>query len=109
MGKKVILTEAQFKEYMRSVSRKLNEQQDGGERDLETDEIEMLLHKIVDSDFNCYFKGGKSYWCAYLKEKGEILDAVCSSFPAICSNGLIRVSNDKYGYFYIDNLINAQI
>jgi hypothetical protein len=62
MSKKVILTEAQFKEYMRSITKRLNENV-GNERDLSVDEIIGLLHKMVESDFACYFKNGKQFIC----------------------------------------------
>jgi hypothetical protein len=108
MGRKVILTEAQFKEYMRSVRKQLNENV-GNERDLSVDEISALLHKMVDSDFACYFKNGKQFICSNLKDKAEIFNDVCASFPVIDTNGMIRLSNDKYGYYHITNLINSTL
>ena len=46
MAKKIILTESQFKDYMRSVKKQLNEN-NSPERDLNVDEIEALLHKMI--------------------------------------------------------------
>ena len=112
MGKKIILTESQFKDYMRRMMCvDIQPQQQPKERELEIEEVDALLHRMIIDDFFVYFpKYGKRYNCAYLHEKGEIFEAVCTTpMPKLTSDGWIMVRNEKYGEFGIENLINAQV
>lgn len=109
MSKRVILSESQFIEYMRL---KMNEAQDNLPREirkLEIEEIKALLKRMVDDDFLVYFPNySKQYTCSSLNDKGEVFEAVCTSYPSLLTDGNIGVSNDKYGNFEIENIINIQ-
>jgi len=104
MGKKITSTESQFKDFLRMGLRE-DTMAKYEERYLEYDELEKLLHRVVDDDFLVYFSNGRTYNCSALHEKGEIFDAICSGHPRLLQNGRIGLRNDAYGDFEMDNLI----
>jgi len=107
MGKTIVLTEAQFRDCMKKIKEST---QIDNDRFLDVEEVDALLHKMIDYEFMLYFpKYGKRFNCAYIHEKGEIFDAVCSGHPRVNRKGLIVLMNDKYGEFYMDNLIKAKL
>jgi hypothetical protein len=112
MKKKIILTESQFKTYMRHLTTEGVEEQQPAQsegRDLEIEEVDALLHRMIDDDFFLYFPTyGKRYCCAYLHEKAEIFDAVCTCHPRLNAEKYIVLRNANYGEFLMENLINAQ-
>jgi hypothetical protein len=107
MKKKIYLSESQFKDFMR---KQIKEDigYDDDVRFLDIDEQDQLLHAMIDNDFLVYFSNGRVYNCNYTHVKGDILHAVCSNNPQVLKNGRLRCRNDEYGYFEIDNLINAE-
>ena len=106
MGKRITLTESQFKDYIRIM--KLNEDMYGENGDLEIEQIDQLLHKMVDNDFLVYFPNGRVYNCNYTNVKGDVFDAVCGCIPRINEkNGRLILKSDKYGVFEMDNLLGG--
>lgn len=106
MTKKIHLTEAQFRKY---TERMMKEAVDNS-RSLEPEEVDALLHKMVDNDFVLLFpKVGRRYVCAYPHEKAEIFYAVCAGHPKVTKDNVIELENKEYGIFYMENLINAQL
>lgn len=107
MPKRIILSEAQFKDYMRI---KLNEEKGGADnenRKLTVDEVKNLIKGMVDNDFYVEFpQYGRKYHCTNLNEKGEILEAICTSYPERLSNGNIGAISKVYGAIEIENIIN---
>jgi len=103
MGKKIILTESQFKKYMKNmVKEDTNQQQEF----LDTDQVYALLHAMIDNDFMLYFNNGNTYASNSLSSKGEILDSVCHTTPYFNDeHDKIVIYNKNYGYLQMDNLI----
>lgn len=101
-GRNIILTESQYKDYLRML---MKEEQEEG-RYLKYEDCLRLLHSMVDNDFMVYFSNGRVYNCNSLEAKGEILASVCSNnHPMMMPNGRIKLFLKEYGYFEIDNLL----
>lgn len=105
MSRHITMTEAQFKNYMRVMLNESELKQDS-ERELSIEETQMLLHRMIDNDFLCYFSNGNKITCSYLKDKSEIIASACSMTPILKTNGNIGLFHRQYGYFEIDNLLN---
>ena len=101
MAKNITLTEAQFRDLLKT---KLNE--NSGDQFLDYDSTINLLYAVIQNDFKIYF-GQKDYVCNSLNDKGEVLEAICNSSyqPSINENGRIKLFNQKYGFFEMDNLL----
>ena len=75
---------------------------------IDFDQLVELSHKIIDSDFYCYFKEGTKYLCSAIHEKGEILyDLLYSNSYFSSDNKFVLLTSNinNYGTYAIDNLL----
>ena len=103
MGKRIYLSESQFKDIMRKA---LHEGTGNEGTFLDYDDVIKLLHEVVDNDFYCFFSNGKVYGCSAIHEKGEIFYDICTGHPKLMPNDRIMLHNDRYGNYEIENLLN---
>ncbi len=101
MGKKYILNERQFMTAMKLL---VKENVDTSNM-LQFNDIENLLHAVIDNDFKGYTDNG-SFVCNSLEDKGSILRDICLNAPFFTEDGKIEIysSVDKK-YYTIDNLL----
>ena len=79
-------------------------------RYLEIDEMEALLHKMIDSDFVIEFENGRTWNCNSITSKGLALSAVCNGrhMPKV-AGGKIQLYDKEVGFFQMDNILNDGI
>ena len=92
MGKNITLTEAQFRDLLKT---KLNE--NSGEQFLDYDSTINLLYAVIQNDFKIYF-GQKDYVCNSLNDKGEVLEAKKTSDAG---------DSSKTAFFYREHVFAA--
>ena len=75
---------------------------------VEYDQLIELSHKLIDSDFFCYFKEGTRYSCSAIHEKAEILYDLLHDVAYYTDDNkfvLLRSNIGNYGTYAIENLL----
>lgn len=98
MSRKIILTESQFKDFLRV---KLNENNGINAPLLNENEIKEISHKLIDNNFDIYFGNGKIEHCDDFSKKGIVLESLHSSPSRKMNDGRIKLFNKNYGYFFV--------
>ena len=75
---------------------------------VEYEQLIELSHKLIDSDFFCYFKEGTRYSCSAIHEKAEILYDLLHDVAYYTDDNkfvLLHSNIGNYGTYAIENLL----